>query len=484
MIGMAKVKKLDSYVVRVGNMVVNVEISISEKDFVPFYRISILNISPITAVVLNKIKEEFVTKVSAGTIDISEVVEQGTIKEAFKKEITTLIKKYFPNIDDKSLNLLREHVMQENIGLGNLEVLLADKRLEEIVVNNAKDPILVYHREFGWLKTNLRVPTEARIRHYSTMIGRDCQKEITILNPLMDASLPSGDRVNATLSPISSKGNTITIRKFHERPWTVTDFIKNGTFSYEVAALLWIAVQYELSVLVTGGTGSGKTSALNVLGSFFPPNHRIISIEDTREIVLSDNLHWVPLVTRAPNPEGKGEVTMLDLAINSLRMRPDRIVVGEIRRKKEAEVLFEAMHTGHSVYATLHANNAHDAVVRLTNPPINIPKMMLPVVPLILVMVRNRRTGKRRVLQIAEVMETGDPRTLFQLDAQKDVVVKVRNSTRLFEILKMYSGLTPPQIAVDLANKIKLLKWMVKNNITDVNKLGLTIAKYYTGRLK
>ena len=239
-----------------------------------------------------------------------------------------------------------------------------------------------------------------------------------------------------------------------------------------------------MSVLVTGGTGSGKTSALNVLGSFFPPNHRIISIEDTREIVLSDNLHWVPLVTRAPNPEGKGEVTMLDLAINSLRMRPDRIVVGEIRRKKEAEVLFEAMHTGHSVYATLHANNAHDAVVRLTNPPINIPKMMLPVVPLILVMVRNRRTGKRRVLQIAEVMETGDPRTLFQLDAQKDVVVKVRNSTRLFEILKMYSGLTPPQIAVDLANKIKLLKWMVKNNITDVNKLGLTIAKYYTGRLK
>ncbi len=481
---MVKVKKLDSYVVRVGNMVVNVEISLSEKDFVPLYRMSILNISPITAVVLNKIKEEFVSKVSAGTIDISEVVEQGTIKEAFKKETTSLIKKYFPNIDEKSLNLLREHVMQENIGLGNIEVLLADKRLEEIVVNSAQEPVWVYHREYGWLKTNIRIPTEARIRHYATMIGRDTQKEITVLSPLMDARLPSGDRVNATLSPISSKGNTITIRKFLDRPWTVTDFIKSGTFSYEVAALLWLAVQYELSVLISGGTGSGTTSALNVLCSFFPPNQRIISIEDTREIVLSNNLHWVPLQTRGANPEGKGEVSMLDLAMNSLRMRPDRIVVGEMRRKREAEVLFEAMHTGHSVYGTLHANNAHDTVVRLTNPPIDIPKMMLPVVPIIFVMVRNRRTGVRRVLQIAEVMETGDPRVLFQLDPLRDRVVKVRDSVRLFEILKMYSGLSPKQIEMDLATKIGLLKWMVKNNLTDVNKIGLLIAKYYTGRLK
>ncbi len=481
---MVKVQKLDSYVVRVGNMVVNVEISVSEKDFVPLYRISILNISPITTVVLNKIKEEFVSKVAAGTLDVSEVVEQGTIKEAFKKEITTLIQKYFPNIDEKSLNLLREHVMQENIGLGNLEVLLSDKRLEEIVVNSAKEAVWVYHREFGWLKTNVRVPSEARIRHYSTMIGRDTQKEITVLNPLMDARLPSGDRVNATLSPISSNGNTITIRKFLDRPWTITDFIKNGTFNYEVAALLWLAIQYELSILVTGGTGSGKTSALNVLCSFFPPNHRLISIEDTRELVMSKNLHWVPLVTRDANPEGKGEVSMLDLAINSLRMRPDRIVVGEIRRKKEAEVLFEAMHTGHSVYGTLHANNAHDAIVRLTNPPIDIPKMMVPVVPLVLVMVRNRRTGVRRVLQIAEVMETGDPRVLYQLDARKDKIMKMRDSTRLVEILKMYSGLTPKQIEADLISKVRLLKWMVNNNLTDVNKIGLMVAKYYTGRLK
>ena len=183
-------------------------------------------------------------------------------------------------------------------------------------------------------------------------------KEITTLNPLMDAHLKTGDRVNATLFPISSKGNTITIRKFAVKPWTVTSLIKEKTISYEGAALLWLAVQNEMSLLVTGGTASGKTSMLNMIANFFPPNQRIISIEDTRELMLPEILHWVPMETRLPNPEGKGGVEMLDLIVNSLRMRPDRIIVGEIRRKREAEVLFEAMRTGHSVYGTLHANNA------------------------------------------------------------------------------------------------------------------------------
>ena len=120
---------------------------------------------------------------------------------------------------------------------------------------------------------------------------------------------------------------------------------------------------------------------------------RIISIEDTRELTLPVSLHWVPMETRLPNPEGKGEVTMLDLVVNSLRMRPDRIIMGEIRRKREAEVLFEAMHTGHSVYATLHANDVDETIARLTNPPIDVPKQLLSSVNMLAVMNRNRRTG-------------------------------------------------------------------------------------------
>ena len=149
-----------------------------------------------------------------------------------------------------------------------------------------------------------------------------------------------------------------------------------------------MAVQNELSIIITGGTASGKTSMLNVVANFFPPNQRILSLEDTRELILPSALHWVPLETRLPNPEGKGGIAMLDLIVNSLRMRPDRIVLGEMRKHEEAMVLFEAMHTGHSVYATFHANNAEETINRLTNPPIDVPKILLPAISMNIVMYR------------------------------------------------------------------------------------------------
>ncbi|MBU1205240.1 MAG: Flp pilus assembly complex ATPase component TadA [Nanoarchaeota archaeon] len=476
--------KLDSYKLNVNDIVVNVDITLKRNEFVPTYSVSILNISKITNIILHKIREEFVSKVNIGDIQITDTGDPDIIKNKFGKEILVLIKKYFPDIDKRTSNLLVNYLIQENIGLGNVEILLRDKNLEDIVINNARDPVWVYHRKHGWLKTNVRIPTESKIRHYSTMIGRDVGKEITLLKPLMDASLPTGDRVNATLSPISTSGNTISIRKFAEKPWTITDFIKGKTLSYYGAALIWLAVQNELSVLITGGTGSGKTSMLNVISNFFPPNQRIISIEDTRELTLPDSLHWVPLETRLPNPEGKGEVTMLDILVNSLRMRPDRMIVGEIRRKKEAEVLFEAMHTGHSVYATLHANNAQETVVRMTNPPIEIPKLMLPALSLIVVQHLDRRTGRRRTLQIAEVLPTGDPNVLLQLDAQRDELKQINESKVLMDTINLYTGLTPDEIKADINEKINILKWLVKNNITNIHQMGLIFAKYYIKKLK
>jgi flagellar protein FlaI len=223
---------------------------------------------------------------------------------------------------------------------------------------------------------------------------------------------------------------------------------------------------------------------LNVISNFFPPNQRIISIEDTRELVLPESLHWVPMETRLPNPEGKGGVTMLDLVVNSLRMRPDRIIMGEIRRKQEAEVLMEAMHTGHSVYGTIHANNAKETIARLTNPPIDIPKEMIPAVSVILVQNRNRRTGTRRTLQIAEILPNGESSILMQLNVKKDVIEKINSSEVLFDRLKLYTGLSGDSLDKDLKRKVKVLKWMVKNNIENVNDVGAIISKYYRGKLK
>ncbi|MBS1266969.1 MAG: hypothetical protein MAG795_00939 [Candidatus Woesearchaeota archaeon] len=474
---------MDNYQINVDNLIVHVDIFQNETDFVPQYRISILNISPHTNIILEKLKEEFITKVATGTVPVSQEDAQQSIQEKFKKEIILLIEKYFPKIDKKNEELLISYVMRENIGLGNIEILLKDNQLEEIVVNSAKEPVWVYHKKFGWLKTNVKIPSEARIRHFATMIGRDVQKEITLLKPLLDAHLASGDRVNATLNPISADGNTITIRKFSEKPWTIVDFVKNRTISLEAASVIWLAVQNELSMLIAGGTASGKTSTLNVVCNFFPPNHRIISVEDTREITLPKNLHWVPLETRLPNPEGKGEVTMLDLVVNSLRMRPDRIVVGEIRRKKEAEVLFEAMHTGHSVYGTFHANDARETVIRLTNPPIDVPKLLMPALSAILVQSRNRRTGTRRTFQLAEIVESGDANVLYQLDFKDDRFKKVAEWTKLMETLNLFTGMSRQEVKKDVEHKKVLLKHLVKENMTNIHQLGMFFAMYYNNRL-
>ncbi|MBL7054706.1 CpaF family protein [Candidatus Woesearchaeota archaeon] len=476
---MSEEKILDSYELLVDDIIIDVSIVYTEQEPVPLYTISVTNISETTKIILEKIREEFVSDESRSLVVGQEDFDIETVQEQFRKKIFKLLTKYFPNADKKTMDMLINYVLQQNIGLGNIEILLKDTNLEEIVINNAQEPIWIYHRKYGWLKTNITMPDEARIRHYSTIIGRNVGKEITVLNPLMDAHLKTGDRVNATLHPISSKGNTMTIRKFAIKPWTITDFIGDNSISCEAAALLWMAVQNELSIIITGGTASGKTSMLNVISNFFPSNQRIISLEDTRELQLPKILHWVPLETRLANPEGKGGVKMLDLIINSLRMRPDRIVVGEIRRKEEAEVLFEAMHTGHSVYGTLHANNVNETITRLTTPPIDLPKAILPALNMIVVQHINRKTGKRRTLQIAEILPSGDARILMQLNVHKDILEKINEPLAIIETLNLYTGFSKEEIKEDLKKKEEVLNWMVKKNIRDIHKIGLIMSKYY-----
>jgi len=476
---------LDKYSLEINNIVIDIKIATMEDESVPTYNVSIANISPTTRIVLEKIRQEFVSKMNIEDLQSFENADNvALVKQEFKTEIRRLINRYFPKTDEKTINMLINYILEENLGLGKIDILLNDPRLEEIIINNHKEPVWVYHRRFGWLKTNIVIPTEARIRHFATIIGRDVGKEITNLNPLMDAHLMSGDRVNATLYPISSFGNTITIRKFAEDPWTISKFLDEGTVTLDSAALIWLAIQNELSILIAGGTGSGKTSMLNVVCNFFPPNQRIISIEDTRELTLPNNLHWVPMETRLANPEGRGGIGMLDLLVNSLRMRPDRILVGEIRRKQEAEVLLEAMLTGHSVYATVHANDAEETIIRLTNPPIDIPKAMLSAVSLVVVQNRNRRTGKRRTFQVAEVSPTGDTRVILQYNPTTDTMDRVAEPKTLFDRISLYTGMSRQDIEFDLKQKARILKWLVNKKITDVDEIGAKVAKYYMGSLQ
>jgi len=475
------IQEIDNYRIHADKFIMYVRIVKQEFELVPYYILSLLEYGRVTEVILEKVKDEIVRSISIksvpGTSD-----EESDIDNEFKNKLFDRLSFLFPGIPETKIVALTEYIKLTTLGIGELEVLLKDAEIEEIVINNANEPVWIYHRKHAWLKTNVIPKNEEIIKHYATLAGRIVNKDITLLNPLLDAHLKTGDRLNATLSPITTKGNTITIRKFASKPWTITHLIKNKTLDYTTAALVWFAIQHELSLLIVGGTGSGKTSTLNVISNFFPPNHRIISIEDTRELILPDSLHWVPMQTRLPNPEGEGEISMLDLVINSLRMRPDRVIVGEIRRKKEAEVLFEAMHTGHSVYATLHANSVNEAMMRLTNPPIDLPKTMLNSLSLLIVQNRNRRTGRRRTFQIAEILENGDTNLLFELDMSKDQMRPINKPKRLYKTLRIFSGLTELQIKVDMKEKIRLLKFLVQENIDDVHEIGSIVSDYYSNK--
>ena len=471
-------KAIDSYTITSDNIPLQIHIYSQKGQAVPFYHLSLLKITDETKRIIERIREDIITGLSFDIAD--KKGEEREIKKQFKKKLKEIVKQQFSGVDENTVEVITNYIITTSLGLSEIEFLLKDPQLEEIVVNGAKDNVWVYHRQHGWLKTNIIYEDENKIRHFATLIGRNVDKGISLLQPLLDAHLKTGDRVNATLAPVTTKGNTLTIRKFASTPWTITTFLKNKTIDLTAAALIWQAIQYELSILIVGGTGSGKTSFMNVISNFFPPNQRIISIEDTRELRLPKTLHWVPMQSRQANPEGKGEITMLDCMINTLRMRPDRIIVGEVRREKELEVMFEAMHTGHSVYTTFHASNVDEAIARLTNPPINLPKQLISSVGLMVVQHRNRRTGKRRTFQIAEIDTNGNPNLIMQLDNLNDTMKQLSKPERLLKTLNLYTGMTTSQIYAEIQEKAQVLKWLVNKDITDINIIGLIMSDYFT----
>ncbi len=477
---------MEEYIIEDNDVSASIKICNDPDEYIPIYDISYPKIEEATRAILDSIREKIVTELAFNTNDILNPNESSEVRENFTEKAVKLLSEELPNLNKNDVKILIGILAQESLGLGPIEFMLKDSSLEEIVINSANEPIWVYSRKYGWLKSSIKLIDEAKIYNYSAQIGRRVGTQITNLSPLMDAYLTTGDRANATLFPISSNGNTLTIRKFARKPWTITDFILMNTISPEVAAFLWLAIQFEMNIVCAGGTASGKTSFLNVLTMFMPPTQRILSIEDTREIQLPHFLHWVPLTTRPPNIEGKGEVSMLDLMINALRMRPDKMIVGEIRRSKEAEVLFEAINTGHSVYSTLHANTAEETLKRLINPPINIPISLLTSLHLIAVMHRDRRKRTRRVLEITELIPSGglddmkiELNNIFRWVPSKDKIIEWGKSNRVMNEIKLFSGMEDKDIQKSLDEKKQILVWMAKRNMNDIDKVGRVISDYY-----
>lgn len=479
--------EVDKYTVYSDEIPAIISIYKTEDQFVPIYSVTIPYLEESVLKETESIKDQLITEVKISMEEILDLKKSMVVKKKFFDKAMELLSIKFPTLDEKLRRMYAYYLLHEMLGLGTLEIMLSDDGIEEIVVNNSEEPLWVYHKKHGWLKTNIKIETEEEIYNYAAAIGRRSGREITELKPLMDTHLTTGDRVNSTLCPVSTLGNTITIRKFPRKPFTITDFVQNQTVSSSLLSLIWLSIEYEANIIIAGGTATGKTSFLNAISAFIPPNQRVISIEDTKELNLPKFLHWVPMIMREPNPEGKGEVSMLDLLVNSLRMRPDRIIVGEIRRNREAEVLFEAMHTGHSVLATLHAFDSEEALIRLTNPPINVPESMVAVLDLFLILGRLRRERIRKLTEITEISPfLGNDgkyhvsiNPLFKFHIKTGELISENASKKLLDSIRELSGMSYIELKNEMYNKKKVIDWIVANNINTTNTVGKIIAEYY-----
>ncbi|HHQ45246.1 MAG TPA: hypothetical protein ENN13_03810 [Candidatus Altiarchaeales archaeon] len=478
---------LESYVLTNKNVRIDVEIK-DTGDFVPHYLVSIPKVDFVTRALLDETKRALIGEVQVESREVFDSEKFAKLKQKFTSRATEKLFGVLKKANEQYISTLSQLVVNEMIGLGDIEYLLLDDNIEEVVVNSSRDVVWTYHKKYSWLKTNVIVPTEELIKNYSSRIAREIGREITHLNPLLDAHLTTGDRVNATLYPISTQGNTITIRRFSRTPWTIINLLKPDvmTSNVDVSAFLWLAIEHEISMMVAGGTASGKTTMLNALMPFMPANQRIISLEDTRELNLPNYLQWVPLTIRPPTPEGEGEVSMLHLLQNSLRMRPDRVIVGEVRAKAETEVLFEAMHTGHSVYSTFHAERAREVVDRIIAPPMSIPPTVLNSLQLIIVQFRNRRTRQRRTFEIVELVKDESPtptlNQVYRWDPKSDSIIQSNPSIRVAEELELFSGMTQKEMAQELADKKMILQWLLNQDVCGVNEVGRVITEYYLNK--
>jgi pilus assembly protein CpaF len=305
-------------------------------------------------------------------------------------------------------NHLLDWVLDDITGFGPLEPLLKDPSITEVMANGHQD---IYIERNGKIeKTNVVFENEAHLMRIIDRIVSPLGRRVDEASPMVDARLPNGYRVNATIPPLSLDGPLLTVRKFAQTPYTAQDLIANGSMTPPLVAFLKACVQARVNMIISGGTGSGKTTLLNVVSAFIPSHERIVTIEDTAELQLKQE-HVIRVEYRPPNIEGRGEVTIRQLVINALRMRPDRIIVGESRGGEALDML-QAMNTGHDgSMTTIHSNSPRDTLRRIETmvlmagmelPLRAIREQVASAVDLVVHMER-LRDGTRKVVQVSEV---------------------------------------------------------------------------------
>lgn len=407
-----------------------------------------------------------------------------------RKQVDDIINYYRIKLTDDDKKVVMYFIERDFIGLERIEPLLRDEQIEDISCDGLDIPIFVFHRNplLGSVMTNVAFHNADELDSFVMRLSQLAGKSISVANPLLSGSLPDGSRIQAMLATdIARRGSNFTIRKFTEEPLTPIHLLNYGTIDVRTLAYLWMILDYGKSILISGGTATGKTSLLNVLSLFIRPEKKIVSIEDTPELKLP-HPHWVPSVARTAITvvENKkiGEIDLFDLLRESLRQRPDYIIVGEVRGR-EAYVLFQEMAMGHPSLATIHAENMQKLLDRLETPPIELPSGLIQSANVIVFLLSTRYKNRqiRRVGEVLEVVaidEKGLPVTnqIFKWNPVNDTF-DISNRSVMLKQISDASGLGEQEIGEELKRRMVVLEWMRARGIINYRDVNSVINMYY-----
>jgi flagellar protein FlaI len=402
-----------------------------------------------------------------------------TLQESFHRQLPQIIddhKRALEGTSKISMHKILHYLERDLIGYGRIDALMFDPYVEDISCGGVDKPIYLWHRKYESLKTNVMFQDEEELDDFITRTVHREGKHVSIAHPIVDLTLPGKHRLAISFGKETTPaGTSFTIRKFREDPFTIIDLIANETIDETVGAYLWLLMENKMSMIVVGPTGAGKTTALNAIACLTKPEFKIISVEEVAEINLPQE-NWVSTIARPGfGAENQGEVTLYDLIKSAVRHRPALIIVGEVRGE-EAYVLFQTLATGHGGLCTMHAEDVETAIKRLTQPPMNIPQSIIPLMNCVIVVKQVRTPGfassehrisSRKFVQISEIDNSGKITDVFTWNPSADTFRQnLQQSLLLQRIARNYD--VPMHVVMkELERRKHLLLRMVERNMRD-----------------
>ena len=424
-----------------------------------------------------------------------ESIEWDTVAEKEKylrSSVAQIMKNVGISLHPLSKERIMYYILRDFIGYGKVAVMMIDPNVEDISCDGVRIPFYIYHRKYGSIRSNLMFDREEELDAYVVWLAQKCGKHISVSQPMLDATIPDGSRLQATLGKhVTKRGSSFTIRRFRENPFTPLDLLRFKTLSTDMMAYLWATIEHGQSMLVCGGTASGKTTTLNAVLLFIPPQMKIISIEDTRELNLPHE-NWIPSLTREGfggkslvTGKAAGEIDMFDLLTTAMRQRPQYLMIGEVRGP-EAYVVFQAMATGKTAYSTFHAEDVQAMVHRMENDPINLPRALITALNTVLLQAQVRVGTKmtRRVKTITEIVGI-DPETnelitnsVFTWNPADDTF-NYSGHSYVYEKIRIARNWTPREMEREIRRRVEILEYMKKTGINNYKEVAKIISAYY-----